>query len=241
MQHFRRKQFCRATYMALAIVCLGCLAAPVSSFAGADSEVVRVIDFTEKPQGSAVEWLQENGYELRLDAESLDPRFSEKGLVLSTDGRTTGLMERKIELSDVGYIRVTWGVEEYPKGADWEDQVYRVPIAIMISFGDKEIGSGSMFVPNAPYFISLFLSRNAEPGKAYTANYYEKGGRYYCQPCTPPEGKTVTTEFDLDSAFQKQFDKSEVPPITGFGIQMNTSDTRGGARAYLERVEFIER
>ena len=241
MQHLRRKQFCRATYMALAIVCLGCLAAPVSSFAGADSEVVRVIDFTEKPQGSAVEWLQENGYELRLDAESLDPRFSEKGLVLSTDGRTTGLMERKIELSDVGHIRVTWGVEEYPKGADWEDQVYRVPIAIMISFGDKEIGSGSMFVPNAPYFISLFLSRNAEPGKAYTANYYEKGGRYYCQPCTPPEGKTVTTEFDLDSAFQKQFDKSEVPPITGFGIQMNTSDTRGGARAYLERVEFIER
>ncbi len=241
MQKPRLQEFSLLPYIALATVGLGCLTPPVSSFAGTDSEVARVIDFTEKPNGSAVDWLSENGYELRLDAESLDPRFSEKGLVLSTDGRTTGLMERNIELSDVGQIRVTWGVEEYPKGADWEDEVYRVPIAIMVSFGDKEIGSGSIFVPNAPYFISLFLSRNAEPGKAYTANYYEKGGRYFCQPCTPPEGKTVTTEFDLESAFRNQFDKYEVPPITGFGIQMNTSDTRGGARAYLKRVEFIER
>ena len=241
VQKPNRKEFNLASYLALAVLGLGCLASPVSSFAGTDAELVRVIDFTEKPNGSAVEWLQENGYELRLDAESLDPRFSEKGLVLSTDGRTSGLMERSIELSDAGHIRVTWGVEEYPKGANWENEVYRVPIAIMISFGDKEIGSGSMFVPNAPYFISLFLSRNAEPGKAYTANYFEKGGRYFCQPCTPPEGKTVTTEFALDTAFRNQFDKSEVPPITGFGIQMNTSDIRGGARAYLERVEFIER
>ncbi|MDZ7752984.1 MAG: hypothetical protein U5S82_15335 [Gammaproteobacteria bacterium] len=241
MKKPRRQEFSLFSYMVVVVLGLGCRAPLASSFAGTDSEVVRVIDFTEKPHGSAVEWLQENGYDLRLDAESLNPRFSEKGLVLSTDGRTAGLMEREIELSDVGQIRVTWGVEEYPKGADWEDGVYRVPIAIMVSFGDKEIGSGSMFVPDAPYFISLFLSRNAEPDKAYTANYYEKGGRYFCQPCTPPEGKTVTTEFDLYSAFRNQFDKSEVPPITGFGIQMNTNDTRGGARAYLERVEFIKR
>lgn len=226
---------------ALAVLGPACLALTASSLAGQNSGVVRVIDFTEKPNGSAVEWLQEHGYHLRMDAESLNPRFTENGLVLSTDGRTTGLLERKLELSDFGQIRVTWGVEKYPEGADWENGVYRVPIAIMVSFGENEIGSGSIFVPNAPYFISLFLSRNAEPGKAYTANYYKKGGRYFCQPCTPPEGKTVTTTFDLDRAFRTFFDKRRVPPITNFGIQMNTRDTRGGARAYLQRVEFLAR
>lgn len=88
---------------------------------------------------------------------------------------------------------------------------------------------------------SLFLNANARSGKAYAARYHEKGGRYFCQRCSPPEGKTVTTEFDLDRAFRKQFDKLEVPPITSFGIQMNTKDTEGGARAYLKRVEFIAR
>jgi len=49
----------------------------------------------------------------------------------------------------------------------------------------------------------------------------------------------VTTEFDLAEAFLKEFDQAEVPPITGFSFQMNTEDTRGGARAYLAKVEFL--
>ena len=241
MQYLRRRKFVLFRYFTLVVLGMACLAPPAISVAGTDFETVHVIDFSDKPHGSAVDWLQENGYNFRLNAEDLGLHFSGKGLVLSTDGHTAGLIERAIKLSDVGSVRVTWGVDNYPEGADWENQIYRVPIAVMFSFGEKDIGSGSMFVPNTPYFISLFLSRNAKAGKAYTAKYFEKGGRYFCQPCSPPEGKTVTTEFDLDSAFRNQFDKSEVPLITSFGIQMNTKDTRGGARAYIERVEFIAR
>ncbi len=109
----------------------------------------------------------------------------------------------------------------------------------MISFGDQENSGGSLFVPDAPYFISLFLSQNAREGKAYTANYYHKGGRYFCQPCNTPAGKLVTTEFNLEHAFKSQFGKSQVPPISDFGFQMNTEDTQGGARAFLKKVEFL--
>lgn len=237
----RRKGSAPYRYFTLAVLGMACLAPAAGPVANTETGVVHVIDFTGKPHGSAVDWLEENGYDFRLDAKALDLDFSEKGLVLSTDGRTAGLLERNLELMNVGRIRVTWGVEDYPKGVDWDNGVYRVPIAVMFSFGDKNIGSGNLFVPNMPYFISLFLSTNAQPGKAYAANYYKKGGRYFCQPCTPPEGKTVTTEFDLDSAFRNQFEESEVPPITSFGIQMNTKDTRGGARAWLTRVEFMAR
>lgn len=224
-----------------AALSLAYLLVPVSPIVAAEGDVVHVIDFTGRPTGDAVGWLQDNGYELRMDAKALNPRFSEKGLVLSTDGREAGLFARELKLTEASRIRVTWGVERYPEGADWENGVYRVPIAVMISFGEKEIESGSWFVPDAPYFISLFLSKNAEPGKAYTANYYHEGGRYFCQPCTPPEGETVTTEFDLDNAIRNEFDQSEVPAITGFSFQMNTEDTRGGAKAYIKRVEFLAR
>ena len=241
MQHPRPQKVGLYRDLSFAIFTMACLVFPAISVADSASGIVRVIGFTDQSHGSAVEWLKENGWNFRLDAEALNPRFTEKGLVLSTEQRTAGLIERRLRLSDVGRIRITWGVDDYPKGADWENGVYRVPIAVMISFGEEDIGSGSLFVPNTPYFISLFLSKNAQPGKAYTAKYYQKGGRYFCTPCTPPEGKTVITEFDLDDAFRDQFGKSDVPAITSFGIQMNTKDTRGGARAHLERIEFIAR
>jgi len=203
------------------------------------SKVVRSIDFTGQPPGKAVDWLEQQGFALRLRAKSLDPRFTEKGLMLSTDGRLAGLFARKLELPRADRIRVVWGVERYPEGANWNEGVYRVPIAVMVSFGEEEIESGSFFVPDAPYFISLFLSQNADPGRSYVANYYHKGGRYFCVPCSAPAGETVTTEFDLVEAFREEFDQAEVPPITSFSFQMNTEDTQGGARAFLSRVEFL--
>lgn len=205
----------------------------------AEPKVAHAIDFTQQPAGDAVGWLKKNGFELRLDAKALDPRFTEKGLMLETKGREAGLFARKLEIADADRIRVVWGVDRYPEGADWEAGVFRVPIAVMVSFGEKEIDSGSFFVPDAPYFISLFLSQNARQDKPYVANYYHEGGRYFCVPCSASPGETVTTEFDLVRAFREEFGQSEVPPITSFSFQMNTEDTRGGARAWLSRVEFL--
>jgi hypothetical protein len=226
------------------VLILGIAAIPAwPASAGAEeakgSKVVYAIDFTGQPSGKAVDWLEKQGFELRLKAKALDPRFTEEGLMLSTDGQRAGLFARKLDLPRADRIRVVWGVERYPEGADWNGGVYRVPIAVMVSFGEEEIESGSFFVPDAPYFISLFLSQNADPGKPYVANYYHKGGRYFCVPCSAPVGETVTTEFDLVEAFRAEFGQAEVPPITSFSFQMNTEDTKGGARAYLSRVEFL--
>lgn len=223
---------------------LGVAAIPAGPAAAGDDgngggKVVYSIDFTGQSSGKAVDWLEKQGFELRLKARALDPRFTDKGLMLSTDGRVAGLFARKLELPRADRIRVVWGVERYPEGANWNEGVYRVPIAVMVSFGEEEIESGSFFVPDAPYFISLFLSKNADPGRSYVANYYHEGGRYFCVPCSAPVGETVTTEFDLVEAFRKEFDQTPVPPITSFSFQMNTEDTQGGARAYLSKVEFL--
>lgn len=202
-------------------------------------DVVYSIDFTQQADGDATEWLKEQGFEFKRSASKLNPRFEDNRLVLETDGEEVGLIVRELDQVEAERIRIQWGVDRFPQGADWEEGVYRVAIAAMISFGEEKIDSGSVFVPNAPYFIGLFLGEKEREGHGYTAKYYREGGRYFCTPCRPDTGETVTTEFNLDEAFQQEFDASSTPPISSFGFQMNTEDTQGGARSFLKTVEFI--
>jgi hypothetical protein len=202
-------------------------------------EIILRIDFTHQPDGDAIPWLKRQRFDFRLDAEKLNPYFEDHQLVLDTPGEEAGLIIRKLRIIGAKRIRITWGVDRYPQGANWAKGIFRVPIAVMISFGEEKISSGSFFVPNSPYFIGLFLGEKEQEGRAYTGKYYHKGGRYFCTPCPSPVGKTVTTEFNLDEAFNQQFHISPTPPISSFGFQMNTKDTGDGARAFLKSVEFL--
>jgi hypothetical protein len=141
-------------------------------------------------------------------------------------------------------IRIHWGVEHYPQGANWGNGVNAVAIAVMTSFGEKKLRSGSLFAPNAPYFIGIFLGENERADRAYMGKYYQDGGRYFCHPCGAPTDETIVTDFDLGQAFNEQFPDatqspgSVLPPVSRFGFQMNTKGTRGGAVAFLKRVEY---
>lgn len=200
--------------------------------------LVYAIEFPQHAQAPAA-WLRAEGFELRLAAEQLATRFSERGLVLETDGEHVGVFIKAVDLPRAKRVRVTWGVERYPEGVDWERGNPRAPLAVMFWLGEEQLDSGAFFVPDSPYFTGVFLGAKEQEGKAYTGRYYKAGGRYFCQPCSTPEGDVVVTEFDLEDAFKRSFGKPEMPPISGFGFQVNTRDTRGGSRAFLRRVEFL--
>jgi hypothetical protein len=55
-----------------------------------------------------------------------------------------------------------------------------------------------------------------------------------------PPGQTVTTDFDLARQFTEQFQQPVLPPVSSVGVQMNTTDTTGGARAFLIHIELLE-
>jgi hypothetical protein len=84
------------------------------------------------------------------------------------------------------------------------------------------------------------LGEHEQEGRAYTARYYQKGGRYFCHPCGVPRGQTVITDFDLEKHFTEQFQQRVLPPVSSVGVQMNTMDTTGGARAFLMYIELLE-
>ena len=64
---------------------------------------------------------------------------------------------------------------------------------------------------------------------------YKKAGRYYC--VAHKKGITIKTNFKIDQKFQQEFNK-KTPPITAFGIQMNTVNTKGGAKAFVKKITF---
>jgi hypothetical protein len=202
------------------------------------NRLLYAIEFSQQADEPVV-WLRAEGFELKFEAQQLATRFSERGLVLETDGEHVGLFVKELDLPQATRVRVTWGVERYPQGVDWDGGNRRGPLAVMFWLGDAKIDSGAFYVPDSPYFTAVFLGDKEQEGKAYTGRYYKKGGRYFCQPCRTPEGETVVTEFDLELAFKRSFGDSEMPPVSGFGFQVNTKDTRGGSRSFLKRVEFL--
>ncbi len=225
------------------LVCFLCgvtLLLSSATMVGAASRVIYRVDFSSQPDGDAVAWLKRQGFAFHLKAHELAPRFEQGRLVLETATETAGGFVQTLNVPGVRRLRVRWGVDRYPQGADWAKGVYRVPIAVMVSFGEDKIDSGSMFIPNAPYFLSVFLGAHEQEGRAYTARYYQQGGRYFCQPCRVPPGQTVTTDFDLATHFTEQFQQTVLPPVSSVGVQMNTTDTTGGARAFLMHIELLE-
>jgi hypothetical protein len=222
------------------VLCWLTLLLASATMVGAASRVLHRVDFSTQPDGDAVAWLKRQGFEFHLRAHALAPRFERGRLVLETATETAGGFVQTLNVPHVRHLRVRWGVDRYPQGADWTKGVYRVPIAVMVSFGEDKIASGSLFIPNAPYFLSVFLGEHEQEGRAYTARYYKKGGRYFCQPCGVPPGQTVVTEFDLETHFTEQLQQRVLPSVSSVSFQMNTTDTTGGARAFLINIELLD-
>jgi hypothetical protein len=202
-------------------------------------KVLYTIDFSGQPDGPAVNWLEQKGFELQLGAKKLNPSFRANRLKLQSNGGDAGIFVKALHLPNAKRIRILWGVERYPQGADWEKGVNAVSLAVMVSFGKKKMESGAFYIPDAPYFIGLFLGEKEHEGKAYTGKYFRKGGRYFCTPCGVSPGAMVVTEFDLAEHFKSHFSEDHVPPLSRFGFQVNTKNTRGGSAAFLHKVEIL--
>lgn len=219
-------------------LCLLVLLHVAWSSACANTGVIFAIDFA-RPADEPASWLRQEGFEFKLDAALLDAHFSERGLVLATDDQLAGLFVKALDLPGAKRVRVIWGIDRYPHGADWDRGKGRVPLAVMFWLGKEKLESGGLFVPDSPYFTGVFIGDKDQEGKPYTGSYYKKGGRYFCKPCETREGDTVVTEFDLEKAFKSAFGRPDMPPVSGFGFQVNTRGTSGGSSAFIRRVEFL--
>ena len=112
---------------------------------------------------------------------------------------------------------------------------------IHVFFGKDKVSSGSLLVPNSPYFIGLFLCRAGRIDHPYTGRYFKAGGRYVCLR-HPSLDEPLVSEFDLGQAFKTYFGSADVPAISGFTIAIDTEHATGTATAksFVRRIEFLK-
>jgi hypothetical protein len=212
---------------------------------GGASKLTWSIDFADYAGGSMEAWLHTKGFRLEHGAE--DPAalaLSHKAgaLVVEAKQPVRGfLVNDQVKLAHVSTVRITWGVIKYPTGASYERQINNEALMVYISFGEDEVSSGHVLIPARPYFIGLFLGQEAQLHTPYQGQYFREGGRFVCLG-QPPPYETVTSEFDLRTAFQTYFAKADVPMISGISLGVDTfaSGEGGTAAAYIHRIEFLE-
>lgn len=218
---------------------------------GIQAQPLFELDFS-KTQGNVYMWFENRGWDLRADIEKMNARFEQARLVIEPVDDHSGVFFKDFrsgskQLKGVKRLKIVWGVEQYPVGADWSGPIdkkrpVRDPIGVMVFFGDEEIDSGSFFVPNIPYFLGFFLGEKERPGKAYFGNYWQKGGRYFCIPCDGSTGKKFITVVRVDQLFKKTFG-IDPPHISGIAIESDVSDTesRDGrhSKAFIELIQLL--
>ena len=207
--------------------------------------VVYQLDFSEYPGGSVAEWLESKGFELRDAAKVQDElglSIVDGALKLEAKKQLRGFIyNESLHIGQFSKVRIEWGITKFPEGASYEKHVRNEALMIYLSFGEEKMASGSILLPDLPYFIGLFLCKEDQLNTPYLGGYYHKGGRFVCVG-HPKPNETIISEFDLVTAFRTYFENVAVPHISGLNFGVDTADTGDGGRAgaYIKRIEILE-
>jgi len=219
---------------------LSLLLLSTAMFAG--GKVLYSVDFSKQKNGDAKAWLKSKGFRFMLDASSLSMKFKGGKLVISTSGQKAGMIGVKLSASryikNAGSVKIVWGVNKFPDGANWAGGNNRLAIGALITLGTEKLSSGlPLGINAAPPFFGPFIGQKERVGGRYLGVLYKEGGRYYC---VANKRGLLTTNFNIEQKYKKEFKKS-APPVTAFAFQMNTKDTSGGAEAYIKSITFYSK
>jgi hypothetical protein len=201
-------------------------------------------DFSGFPGGSVLSWLGGKGFVPKQDASNarrVAYSASPNELVLETRTRAFGLLLNETDVRDASRVQIDWGVNAFPPGASYEKGVRAEAIMVYIFFGKERHASGSLFIPDSPYFLALYLCESEATNKPFRGRYHQASGRFICVD-RPPLGATVTTDFPIAETFKRVFGKTEVPDISGVGLAIDTANVSGSgiAKSFIRKIEFSE-
>ncbi len=217
-----------------------------ASISSADEKLVHVVRLTNYEQGSISDWLQGKGFRFQQDAkrrDRIDLDVGPNGLVLESKRRAFGIMSNEsVNVPEFTFVEIDWGVNKFPSGASYEQGVRNEALMVVVFMGDERQSSGSMFIPDSPYFVGLFLCHGDDKLKhPYVGRYFKKGGRYVCLG-RPTEGQIVTSRFDLLAAYRNYFDKEsdDDPAVSGLALALDTkkADDGGKSSAFIREIRF---
>jgi hypothetical protein len=208
------------------------------------SDVIYGVDFSRFSGGPVLRWLESRGFVPKQDASNsrrVVYSIARDTLTLETRTRAFGLLLNEEDVRDYSRVRIEWGVDAFPPGASYEKGIRSEAVIVYIFFGKERHASGSLLIPDSPYFIGLFLCESDATNQPFTGRYHHASGRFICVD-RPSPGNSVTTEFPIAEAFTRIFGQNQAPDISGFGIGIDTASARGTgvAKSFIKKIEFLK-
>ncbi len=213
------------------------------------AKLAHVIRFNDYETGSEEDWLQTKGFEFRQDMRKrnfIDLEVTDDRLLIEAKRRALGIMSNEtVNVSEFSHIEIDWGVNVFPEGASYEQGVRNEAIMVYVFMGDERLPSGSMFIPDSPYFIGLYLCHGDDRiNHPYQGAYFKKSGRFVCTD-RPADGESVTSRFDLFEGYRTFFDKErdDDPGISGLAIALDTkkASNRGQSSAFVKEIRIYHK
>ena len=240
----RRPHLLAPSALALFAAVLVAAALAQALSAHAASPTGYTIDFTDYRSGPVDAWLRAKGFALErdaADADSIALKAGARGLEVSALRPAQALLINKsIAPRTFSAIEIEWGVAQHPHGASYEKKINNEAIMVQVFFGSEKKPSGSLFAPDSPYFVGLFLCNGDRIGHAYSGRYYQEGGRYVCL-AAPAPGQTIVSRFNLRQGVRASFGPSAAQVVSGYSIEVDTSSSPGDGRssAFIKRIRFV--
>jgi len=209
----------------------------------AGESVAFSIEFTGFSGDSVLNWLGSKGFQPKQDANNAKKVVyiaSKDELVLHTKTHAHAILLEAVSVPDYSRVRIEWGIHVFPSGASYDKGIRSEAIMVYVFFGKEHHSSGSILIPDSPYFIGLFLCESGPINVPYKGRYYHAGGRYICVDRPRPD-IPVTTEVPIAELFTRVFGR-EAPDITGIGIAIDTDSAKGNgvAESFVKKIEFLE-
>jgi hypothetical protein len=203
-------------------------------------KVLYLLDFSNASNVSDTKkWLKKQGFDIKKNPSALSIYHDKGAFVFETKGQIFSyILKSDMNIANAKKLRITWGVNSFPKNASYENGIRNEALMVYVYYGRNFMDSGSIFIPNSPYFLGLFLSNSDTTGKYYKGSHFQVGGRFVCVG-NPKLDETVVSEFDLQKGFKEGFGKDKtVPSISGIGLEVETTKT-GKAKAFIKKIEIL--
>ena len=207
---------------------------------------VHIIQFSDYETGSEEDWLLGKGFQFKHDAlnrKKIDFEVSTDGLLIEAKRHAFGILPNEtVNIAEFSAVEIDWGVNKFPEGASYEQKLRNESLLVLIFMGDERLPSGSIFIPDSPYFIGLFLCHDDDKIRhPYIGAYFKKSGRYVCLD-KPETGNLVTTRFNLLESYRIYFDKErdDDPAISGIALALDTKKAsgKGKSSAFIKEIRF---
>jgi hypothetical protein len=147
---------------------------------------------------------------------------------------------------EIDSVRIYWGVDSFPKDANWDEGIKREAICVGITMDTDWKPKKEYIVPilnigkcpSLPSFL-LVLTENKPNKRYYKGNVCKAANRFGCTHYNKNIGSITKSIISVKQDFKNAFGVDLDGPIVAVTIEIDARGLKGKVESFIERIDFV--